>query len=193
MTDKYTVPPPVLLNSLKHHLGYIKDFIERSAAVNNIEEVTRQLLLIGESQMDLYLGDLTPEIIAYQITKQLQEKGAIDKEQYLNFINNQDTSYQIIRLSDNSVWVLRLGEKAERYIHIHPGRYSPHTVRVKAGALKTTIAASVWMKMLNQAVLTLELLNYVRKEILGESPVKSLEATEGFGKLFKLVHPERIR
>jgi hypothetical protein len=86
------------------------------------------------------------------------------------------------------VWVLRLGEQAERYIHIHPGRYSPHTVRVKASALKTTIAASVWMKILNQAKLTVELLNYVRKEILGTSPVKSLEATEGFVKLFKLVH-----
>jgi hypothetical protein len=74
MTDKYIVPPPVLFNALKHHLGYIKDFIERSAAGNYIEVVVRQLLLIGESQMDLYLGALTPERIAYQITKHLQEK-----------------------------------------------------------------------------------------------------------------------
>jgi hypothetical protein len=86
--------------------------------------------------------------------------------------------------------VLRLGEQPERYVHIHPGRYSPHTIRVKAGALKTAIALSVWMKLYNHGELTVELLNYVRKDVLTASPVKSLTAVEGFVKLFKLVNKE---
>jgi hypothetical protein len=85
---------------------------------------------------------------------------------------------------------LRLGEQEERYVHIHPGRYSPHTIRVKANTLKTAIALSVWMKVYNHREINLELLNHVRREILAASPVKSLEGTEGFIKLFNLVHQE---
>lgn len=46
------------------------------------------------------------------------------------------------------------------------------------------------MKQHGYTEATIEVLNYVRKDILGTSPVKSLGATEGFGKIFRLVHAE---
>jgi hypothetical protein len=149
-----------------------------------------QLLLIGESQMDLYTGELTPGMIALQIIKLLQENGNYKKDQYLNYIGVQSTDYQTLQISDTSVWVLRLGEQEERYIHMHPGRYSPQTIRVKANTLKTAIALSIWIKVYDHRELTLALLNLVRKEILAASPVKSLSTTDGFGKIFRLVHSE---
>jgi hypothetical protein len=190
MSGHCVVPPPVLFNCLKHHLGYIREYIFGTAQSKNMELLSSQLLLIGESQMDLYLGELTPGEIALQMIKLLQENGNYVKNQYLNYISLQSTGYQTITINDTSVWVLRLGEQEERYVHIHPGRYSPHTIRVKANTLKTAIALSVWMKVYNHREINLELLNHVRREILAASPVKSLEGTEGFIKLFNLVHQE---
>jgi hypothetical protein len=190
MSGHCVVSPPVLFNCLKHHLGYIREYIFATAHSKKMELLSSQLLLIGESQMDLYLGELTPGEIALQIIKLLQEDGNYVKNQYLNYISLQSTGYQTITINDTSVWVLRLGEQEERYVHIHPGRYSPHTIRVKANTLKTAIALSVWMKVYNHREISLELLNHVRREILAASPVKSLEATEGFIKLFNLVHQE---
>lgn len=140
MNGNCTVPPPVLFNCLKHHLSFIKEYIHRSVASKNVETLSGQLRLIGESQMDLYLGELTPALIAEQISQQLQEKAVFERVEYVNFINPPIIGYQTITISDTSVWVLRLGETEQRHIHIHPGRYSPHTIRVKASILKTAIA-----------------------------------------------------
>jgi hypothetical protein len=85
--------------------------------------------------------------------------------------------------------VLRLGEQENRYVHIHPGRYATHTIRVKAGTLKTAIAVSIWKKKFNCTEITLALVNRVRKEILYTSPVKSFSADEGLGKLIQLINP----
>jgi hypothetical protein len=190
MSGHCNVPPPVLFNCLKHHLGYIREYILTTALSKNMASMPHQLLLIGESQMDLYTGELTPGMIALQIIKLLQENGNYKKDQYLNYIRVQSTGYQTLQISDTSVWVLRLGEQEERYIHMHPGRYSLQTIRVKANTLKTAIALSIWMKVYDHRELTLALLNLVRKEILAASPVKSLSTTDGFGKIFRLVHSE---
>jgi hypothetical protein len=184
------VPRPVLLNCLKHHLGYIQEFVRDTVVANSTTILHTRLLTIGESQMDLYLGTMAPAQIAYHTIEHLQEISALNKLAYTAFINKQQAGYHTITLSDTSVWVLRLGEQEDRHIHIHPGRYSPHTIRVKASSLKTAIALSIWMKQHGYTEATIEVLNYVRKDILGTSPVKSLGATEGFGKIFRLVHAE---
>jgi hypothetical protein len=190
MPENCMVPPPVLFNCLKHHLGFIHDYIEASVASKNMEALSSQLLSIGESQMDLYLGGLAPALIAHQIVVQLQENKMYERAAYVNFLHTNEPGYQKMIISDHSVWILRLGEVEGRYVHIHPGRYSPHTVRVKASTLKTAIALSVWMKLHVYTEVTVEMLNYVRKNILSTSPVKSLTAAEGFGKIFRLVHPD---
>lgn len=188
--ENCAVPSPVLFNCLKHHLGFIKEFILTNVASKNLEALSPQLRLIGESQMDLYLGELTPMLISHQIIEQLHAKEAFRKAAYIEFIHTQNIGYQTLILSDTSVWILRIGEVEGRHIHIHPGRYSPQTIRVKASTLKTAIALSVWMKLHNYSEATIEMLNYVRKDILGASPVKSFAATEGFGKIFNLIHSE---
>jgi hypothetical protein len=188
MLETCSVPVPVLFNCLKHHLGFIKEFIHASIASNDIETISYQLRLIGDSQMDLYLGELTPALTAHQIIEQLRQKEVFERETYVNFLHRNSSGYQTITISDASVWVLRLGEVEGRYIHIHPGRYSPHTLRVKASTLKTAIALATWMKLHNYSEATVEIVNQVRKDILGASPVKSLSATEGLSKILRLLH-----
>jgi hypothetical protein len=185
------VPAPVVFNCLKHHLGYIQEFVRDIVVTNSTTTLHTPLLTIGESQMDLYLGAMAPAQIAYQIIELLQQRGILNKLAYRAFINKQQAGYHTITLSDTSVWVLRLGEVGNRHIHIHPGRYSPHTIRVKASTLKTAVALSIWMKQHGYTEATIEVLNYVRKDILETSPVKSLGVTEGFGKIFRLVHAEK--
>src|SRR5439155_910547 len=40
---------------------------------------------------------------------------------------------------DESRWVLRLGDEGDRYVHVHPGRWTPATLRVRANVLKTAV------------------------------------------------------
>ncbi len=109
------------------------------------------------------------------------------RSQYIDFLRQYPANYYTISIADGSLWILRLGELENTYTHIHPGRYSPHTLRVKAGALKTAIATHVWMQMEGQHILTLQLLNQARKEVLNASPVKSLDAMIGFAKIYQVV------
>ncbi len=187
MAVMYFVPPPILFNGLKHHVNYIQSFIRESITHRNTDLLREQLLCIGESQMDVYTGELLAMDIASQIKNQVEEIGIYSKSQYIHFLQQHPASFRTIPLSDGSLWILRLGEKEERYIHIHPGRYSPHTLRVKAGALKTAIASCVWMQIHKQEEITIELLNLIRREVLGISPVKSLDSMEGFAKVHKIL------
>ena len=44
-------------------------------------------------------------------------------------------------MPDGSAWVLRQGEEGGRYVHVHPGRRTPPTLRVRATVLKTAVMA----------------------------------------------------
>ena len=86
--------------------------------------------------MDLYFGNYSIEEISKQILMHLQENKIYSLRDYQNWLGKDDKYYQLVELKDKSIWTLRLGETREKYVHIHPGRYSPHTVRVKAATLK---------------------------------------------------------
>ncbi len=182
-----SVPAPVLFNGLKHHTGYIQAFIRECIVHKNITLLREHLLSIGESQMDLYTGTLPVADIAWQIIEQVKGVGLFTRNQFIEYLRLHPANYYTVPLSDGSLWVLRLGELENRYIHIHPGRYSLHTLRIKAGALKTAIATHVWMQLSEQNTISLNLLNQARKEILAASPVKSLESMVGFAKIYHLV------
>lgn len=133
--------------------------------------INTRLLSLGGSQMDMYAGSLTPEAIFDEIRAQLKQAGVDTKAAYEAFLAKSD-GYATMVLSDTSVWVLRLAEDKAHYIHLHPGRYSPHTFRVKASALKTALAyqAAAQHHQLTDDLLTD--LNRVRKG-LRLSPLRS--------------------
>ncbi|SEW53576.1 hypothetical protein [Chitinophaga arvensicola] len=98
-----------------------------------------RLLALGGSQMDMYAGQLDVAAIFDEIRTQLKTAGVGTRAAYEAYLL-QGGGYATMALSDTSVWVLRLAADKPDYIHLHPGRYSPHTFRVKASALKTALA-----------------------------------------------------
>lgn len=184
------VDPPILLNGLKHHLAYIKAFIHAniSAGISVIPSLRVKLLCIGESQMDVYLGTMSPREIAQEVAVKLKEANLYEKPLYENWLLQEKGGFANIRLADGTDWILRVGEIAERYIHIHPGRYAAHTIRVKANTLKTAIALTVCRKVEHPKEIEVTYVNYVRKKVLNLSPVKSISASEGMGKLLELLN-----
>lgn len=87
----------------------------------------------------MYAGPLDMAAIFDEIRIQLKVAGADTRASYEAYLV-QGGGYATIVLSDTSVWILRFAANKPEYVHLHPGRYSPHTFRVKAAALKTALA-----------------------------------------------------
>ncbi|MBD2770024.1 hypothetical protein IC235_19220 [Hymenobacter sp. BT664] len=174
---------PVLFNGLKHHCHALRSFI-RKYDTSQLTELSLSLLTIGGSQMDLYQGELPEAAICQEVIHYLTELNALSEPAYQQFLLPEQ--YKTIVLSDTSQWVLRLGEKETKYVHIHPGRFSPYTLRVKAATLKTAIALLIWQKGNSGAVDTATL-NYLRKDVLHLSPVRKMEEMRALSDLTKLL------
>jgi hypothetical protein len=181
--ENITIPLPILLNCWKHHAGFIKGEVQ----VKSEYEILGELKTIGDSLMDLYIGSLSPHDISVQVVEQLKEQNVFEKDAYTSWIETANDRYRMIALSDNSKWTLRLGDDEKRYVHIHPGRYSHHTVRVRSLSLKTAIAVLVWTTIHGGDALDIFIINKVRREWLGEPPVKSVSMNEGLGKLIMVL------
>lgn len=165
MSKKLTTIP-ILFNPLKHHFSALRQMLAQSDPA----EINTRLLALGGSQMDMYAGLLAPEAIFDEIRIQLKSAGVNTRADYEAFLAKSG-GYTEMTLSDTSVWILRLAEDKAHYIHLHPGRYSPHTFRVKASALKTALA----YQAAQHGLLTKDLLadlNQVRKG-LRLSPLRS--------------------
>jgi len=123
-------------HDFKHHFSSCTEWLKQNKGKCN-ESTDLQLKSIGSSQLDFYIGSLTVELIKTEIAGQLTKLQILDREGYNHWIM-QNGGFREITLMDSSVWTLRIIEK-EEYIHIHPSRYSPHTIRVKANTLKTVL------------------------------------------------------
>lgn len=168
-------------------MGFIKTQIESIQNKNELEKLKTVLVKIGESQMDLYYGIYSPTEIKEQVVNYLKKKKVFLPEQYEGWLAENGSDYKMVNLSDKSVWTLRLGENVERYVHIHPGRYSSHTRRVKALTLKTAIFTLCCEKLGDPKLSGKELINEIRKKYLNEPPLKSISVKFGLGKLLELL------
>ncbi|WP_299708894.1 hypothetical protein [uncultured Pontibacter sp.] len=167
---RYSVlPQPILFHPLKHHLGYIREFIETNVDAED-SYLKAQLKTIGSSQLDLYLGNLSAQQIARETILYLQALHTLSPEAYQIYLSDSEARYRVITLSDGSKWVLRWGVVEGRHVHLHPARYSEHTIRVKANTLKTAVAVHMAALRYNQPM-GLALVNQVRTEWLGLAPV----------------------
>lgn len=143
------------------------------------------LLKIGTSQMDMYTGSLMPETIFTEIGTQLAARDIYTAVAFAARVAAQD-GYLDITLSDTSRWILRLSDDPVRYIHLHPGRYSPHTLRIKAAALKTAMAykaVKAWGQLSGELLPDINRL----REMAGLSPVRSLEDAQHILKIIRLI------
>lgn len=163
--------PPILFNSLKHHFHYIQKWLEK-ISWNEIEQALKKL---GNSQMDLYYGDLSVEELSNEIIYFLETHSLLEEEVFKKWILKETKKYQSIVVSDESKWTIREGTEEGYYVHIHPSRYTKKSLRIKATTLKTVLVVLKYLKLHNQTEYTLALVNKLRKEVLNLSPIKSLE------------------
>jgi hypothetical protein len=181
--------PPVLFNPWKHHLKFIQSEINQAAKCGevNLSRLRGGLLSIGDSITDLYTGGLSPTDISSFIINDLRTSGLLERDAYAGWINKAKNSYRMIGLPDSSIWTLRIGEEKNRYIHIHPGRYSPQSFRIRAGTLKSAVSTLVWTKINGSSPYETDTVNKARKHFLNVSPVKSVSLNYGLGKLIKIL------
>ncbi|MFD2248514.1 hypothetical protein [Pontibacter ruber] len=177
------LPKPILFHPLKHHLQYIREFARQSTQLPE-QELKKVFRRIGGSQMDLYLGALSPLQVSEEVILYLQQQGLLQPEVFKHYLGLG--GYRLCTLSDGSVWALRWGVYEGRYVHLHPGRYSNHTIRVKANHLKTALAVAIASTTYKQP-LSLELMNQVRTQWLDLSPVPGFTSEEGLGKIIELI------
>jgi len=186
MQESCVVPSPVNFNCWKHHTGFIKQQIENFSQSGNLTLLKRNLLKIGESQMDMYLGEHTPSEIGKQIISYLKREKSFLFDKYTDWLKTDDRKHKLVRLSDKSIWTLRLSESSERYVHIHPGRHFPHTIRVKATTLKTAILILCFEQVGEVENINIESANQIRKKYLNEPSLKSLSKASGLIRLINL-------
>jgi hypothetical protein len=205
----HNVTEPILFNSLKHHAGYVAEFIRKfsdtfrpackmpeSSGIKEFccdfeaeagKRLREELLIIGKSQMDLYTGRLSPGRIAEEITGYLKSKDLLKKEKYLGGISQTHLSFMEIRLSDSSVWVLLPGKIPGRHVHIHPGRHSPLTMRVRSETLKTAITVLCYCNRFGKDHSDLDVINKARTKLLELSPVKEVNPGRGLGRMIEIL------
>lgn len=178
---KILVPHPILFNLWKHHAGYVAAQLKQAEKLG-WEYFAQEVKAIGNNQMDVYMGRLSPAEIGKEILGILQEKQLHSQEAYQNWITQTPQQFRLLTLADQSVWTMLWSPATKKYIHIHPARYSLHTLRVRGTVLKTVIMSCAWAAVENKQI-DLCLINQVREEILNLSPVQQLRPEEGLGKM----------
>ena len=178
MMDPYSnisdLPEPFIFNCWKHHLKYLKDQIILAGKSGDDTELRKGMVKMGNSQIDLYIGTVSPKDITMQIASRLKKLGLMDTDPYLQWIYENPDQYQKIQINDNSWWTMKEGNLYGRHVHIHPGRYSPHTIRVKAQVLKTAITVSYLSDDLANGSPAIEDVNYARTKMLDLPPIKGI-------------------
>lgn len=175
------IPLPVLFNTWKHHAGELRCRIAESAAAGEagLLDLAQQLVVLGSELMDLYVGALSATDIADRVLEQLQTQNIISNEAYQAWLQANGGYGMLICAEDQSRWVLRQGPEDGRYVHIHPGRWSPATRRVRANVLKTAVQVNAYVQLHGGQPLEIQLVNKVRQQYLGLSPMRAVGGDQG--------------
>jgi hypothetical protein len=179
--DFFAVPFPVLLNFWKHHAGALRRQIEgmQKGDTPALKSLARQVVVIGTELMDLYVGALSPADIGAKVVAALQKDQRLPLEAYRAWLATNG-GYQVLTFPEVlSRWVLRLGDEAGCYVHIHPARWAPATLRVRANVLKTAVMVLAYVSVYGGDPLDVALINRIRKDYLDFSPIGRLTGDQG--------------
>jgi hypothetical protein len=191
MNIDYQIPEPILFNPIKHHLGYIKEFINLKIDHPNmdIQALTRDIRHIGRSVMDIYTGSLSIRSICREIGEFLALKDLLQIDAFCRWAGADAELYRIISLSDGSGWTLKFHNNPQRFVHIFPARNSKDgssvfpSFRVKSNTLKSAL---FYIIIIGKDLITGEDLNKVRP-LLGLSPVKNAIETEAILEMIEIL------
>ncbi|MEM9024303.1 MAG: hypothetical protein AAGB22_11205 [Bacteroidota bacterium] len=129
---------PFHFNALKHHLHFLAWTIYMQPA----DRLSGLLARIGTNQMDLYTGQLSLDHLEQELTTVLPANALATPAHLASWLQEEKRAYRTVTLFDDSVWVVRHGVHPGSHVHVHPGRHTPHTTRVKASTLKTAVLAT---------------------------------------------------
>ena len=170
------IPVPIMFSPYKHHFRFLLSELKTWQSMSQ-EEVRESLLKIGNNLIDFYTGSLPVEAIIAETLQYFTERKLLPESDFLEWLN--PPHWKKIILSDDSEWLIKQGENAERYLHIHPAKYSKHSIRVRASTLKTVLALEISAtRMSSVQAKNLEAVNTARKELFGLSPIKALHGDE---------------
>ncbi len=185
----HKIPVPITFNPHKHHFQFLKQKIEEWN-LYAWDKVEKELIYIGDNLLDFYLGDINVRQICSECLLYFRTENINDFSSFKKWLGTNE--YCKIQLSDSSQWIIKQGIDEKRYIHIHPAKYSRHTVRIRAITLKTVLSLQVHsIRISNNMNENLEKVNYIRENYLHLSPVKSLNKKEGIYKIWKLFDDDR--
>jgi hypothetical protein len=179
----------VLFNTWKHHAGALRDRVAEAARCGEegLRELAGRLVVLGTELMDLYTGALTPAEIADRVVALLRAAGRLERAAYRAWVE-ESGGYAVVTLAeDGSRWVLRRGEEGERYVHVHPARWAPHTRRVRANVLKTAVMVLAHAAAHGDDPLDVRLVNAVRVQYLGLSKVRALADDQGLSAVIEVL------
>ncbi|MCB9637906.1 MAG: hypothetical protein H6728_14340 [Myxococcales bacterium] len=182
------IPRPLLLNSQKHHIetswGLIQQTVERGE--EGMDVLAKALIPLGQGFMDFYHGALSLAEVCSLLLALLKQEQADRSETYRAWVA-QEGSYRTVTLeADESIWVFFPSDGEERFAHLHPARYSPHTIRVRANTLKTVISAIAYAKIHSSQPRDIDVVNAVRTRWMGLSPLPNLEASAALESAFQI-------
>ncbi len=181
------VPKPFLYNALKHQKAYVLQVIGKLKSGKEIDASGLDLLInkTGRQMVDFYYGLLTPGEITGEIKHILEDMQTFHEMSYHDWLASTPKKFRNIEISDGSVWTLLQGEVHDRYIHIHPARYSKHTIRVRSLALKTAVFLLAFRPAFDDDLIGN--MNFIRREFLKESPVKGEKDTRHIRKVLHIL------
>ena len=178
------------MNVWKHHAGALREQVALAVRTGErcLDELSRKVAVIGSDVMDVYLGELSPPDIGKEIVSHLESGRRLTPEAYRNWLE-LNGGYQTIALSDGSRWILRLGDQERRYVHVHPARRAPGTLRVRANVLKTAVLTLAVAGIHGADPLEIAAINGVRGEFLGYSPISTSNAGRAIRGIIDVLRP----
>jgi hypothetical protein len=185
MITDYQIPEPFLFNPLKHHLGFIREFINLKIDESSIEinTLTKELKHLGTSVMDIYAGSMPIISICKEVEEFLKERYLLKRKLFSVWAGINMNEFRLISLSDGSQWTLKYHNNEIRYVHLFPARSSPHSFRVKSNTLKSAL---IYHILIGKDFITGNDLNKVRP-LLGLSPVKDAVDTEAILEMIEIL------
>lgn len=171
----------ILFHHYKHHLNHLKAWVAANKGHINTEKVLA-IKTIGSSQLDVYTGELGVDEIKQQVSNFLLKQGPTTTAEYRHWVGD---GYKLCTLTDGSSFTMRYLEH-ETPVHIHPSRHAPHTIRIKANALKSAVC----YLLVNSATdeIHIETLNNLRKQHLSLSPIAGRQYIAEIAKAIQLLN-----
>jgi len=186
MNSEVQIQLPFLFNPLKHHITYIKEFIDESQfsgkEIPN-ENTVKLIKHIGGSVMDVYAGELTVKEILSEVAGYLKKNRIAEKSLFAGWAGKEKNDFRVIELSDRSQWTVKYHDSEGRYVHLFPARFSPHSFRVKANTLKSAILYNI---CIGKDFISEDDLNGARA-LAGLSPVKDVIDSEAITEMIEIL------